>query len=314
VSVERQQEIDRLVTGKSFLQSKLSSPTHHSASKTDASSASDPSSSTGHKKDARPARIDSSSYNVVWSVLFLVEVILAYLDISMSFPLITSELISKIMELIRLFDHRTRQLVLGAQAIQSAARLKSISARHLAITAQSIDFLSSLLPHIRTAILAQLSPKHHIQLQECDRISTELLDHHSAIVAKFVSIVSDFMDSSAIKLRHVDWDRFQGQCEYFEEVIRNVSALHRVLVQLLPPELLQDIFQRIFSLLNRKIPTHFEEIMPNTQTGKQRILDDVSHVVTTFSRLKQIDCKAQVTQLEESFRKRYAVKEVAGHS
>lgn len=308
VSSERQNDIDRLVSGKAFITTSSISSTDTILSRN--ASSNNINSSTGdlnsaNKKEARPAKIDEYNYNVTWSVLFLTEIILTYLDISLSFQLIASELISKIIELIRLFDHRTRQLVLGAQAIQSAARLKSISARHLGITAQSIGFLTALLPHIRTALLAQLSIKHHLMLTEFDRISHELLDHHSAIVSKFVSIVSDSLDSSSLKLRSVDWDRFQGQCEYFDEVLRNVTALHRVLVQLLPSEQLQDIFSRIFLLLNRKIPSHFEDIMPSTQTGKQRILDDVTHLVTTFSRLKQIDCKEITNILEENFRKRY---------
>ena len=68
--------------------------------------------------------------------------------------------------------------------------------------------------------------------------------------------------------------------EYFEEVQRNVLALHRVLQSLLPPAQLQDVFFRIFSLLNRKIPQHFEEIMPSTPTGRQRIM--VRNTYLTF--------------------------------
>ena len=113
-------------------------------------------------------------------------------------------------------------------------------------------------------------------LTELDRISHGLIDHHNRLLSKFVGIVGDFVDSSANRLKAVDWDRFQGQSEYFEEVLKNVSALHRVLHATLPPEQVQDVFTRIFSLLNRKITTHFEDIMPNTQTGKQRILDEVS--------------------------------------
>ena len=66
-------------------------------------------------------------------------------------------------------------------------------------------------------------------------------------------------------LKGIDWDRYQGQCEYFLEVERNVSSLHRVLLTALPQEQVQDVFTRIFALLNRKIVSHFEDIMPSTQ-------------------------------------------------
>lgn len=313
VSPERQADIDRLVSGKSILQSHAATRSPGISKEVSGSNGVASSSSTlsvidAKKKEARPVIIDGSSsgYNVVWSVLLLAEVVMTYLDVAASFPSITTEIISKTVELVRLFDTRARQLVLGAQAIQSAARLKSISAKHLSITAQSVGLISALLPHVRAALLSQVPPKHHLLLTEFDRISHELIDHHNLIVAKFVSIVGDFVDASAGKLRMVDWDRFQGQSEYFEEVLKNVSALHRVLSSILPPEQVQDVFSRIFSLLSRKIPSHFEEIMPSTQTGRQRILDEVSHLVMSFSRLKQVDCKTANATLEEAFRKRFA--------
>lgn len=325
VSSERQAELDRLVSGKSYIaRQQPQQGTSTSASSSSSSSSNNTSTSASNsslqqpaaassaavppgekKKEAHPVVIDGHSFNVVWSVLLLAEISMTYLDVAASFPSITTEVIVKSVELVRLFDTRSRQLVLGAQAIQSAARLKSISAKHLSITAQSVGLVSALLPHIRAALLSLLPPKHHLLLTEFDRVSHELIDHHNLIVAKFVSIVGDFVDASAGKLRLVDWDRFQGQCEYFEEVLKNVTALHRVVSSIVPPEQVQDIFSRIFSLLSRKMPTHFEEIMPATQTGRQRILDEVAHLVTSFSRLKQIDCKTATFALEEAFRKRY---------
>lgn len=316
VTPERQTDISKLVSGQAFIPSSKvlstnSNGTSHSTSDSNVFSSPQPSTAGGamssgkRTKDSKPVHISGTDYKVVWSVLLLVETVLNYLDVAFNFQPVTADAIGKIVELLRLFDGRTKQLVLGAQAIQSSARLKSISAKHLAITGQSIGLVVALLPHIRAALLAQIPPKHHILLTEMDRISNELIEHHGLIVSKFVSIVGDFVDASSIKLKQIDWDRFQGQCEYFEEVQRNIIALHRVLLTILPPEQIMDVFSRIFALLCRKIPSHFDEVMPNTQTGKQRILDEVTHLITSFSRLKQIDCTQLTNSLEESFRKKY---------
>ena len=314
VSLERQLEIDRLSAGKASLQQQTEIEVD--ADRRISNGQAGGITAAGKKKDCKPALVDGAPFKVVWSVMLLTEIILNYLNISVSFAPVTTDVIGKTVELLKLFDHRTKQLVLGAQAIQSAARLKSISAKHLAVTAQSIGLLLALLPHIRAAILAQLPPKHHMQLLELDRVSHALIDHHGRIVAKFVGIVGDFVDQSAIRLRTVDWDSYkQGpqasspSCEYFEEIQRTVTALHRVLLETLPPEQVQDVFSRIFALLNRRIPMHFEETMPSTAAGKQRILDEVAHLVIAFSRLKQIDQVALLATatLEESFRRRYGV-------
>jgi vacuolar protein sorting-associated protein 54 len=191
--------------------------------------------------------------------------------------------------------------------MQSAARLKIISAKHLATTGQSVNLLVALLPHIRASLLSQLPSKHHMLLSDLERVSQELIDHHGQIVDKFVSIVSDFIEASAKRLRLVDWDRLHGPCEYFEEVAHNVSSLHRVLLTCLPSEQISDIFGRIFALLNRTIPAHFVEVLPNTLAGRQRIMDEISHLVTSFSRLKQVD-SSQLAALEEVFKTKYCAK------
>jgi vacuolar protein sorting-associated protein 54 len=334
VTAERQREIDRLSSGKAFLvannNSSSSTPSGGlGVGSAPGSSAEDNSGIVKKKeKDSRPAVVDGVDYRIVWSVLLLVEIVLGYLDIAFHFPPVTPDVISKIVEQVRLFNIRTNQLVLGAQAIQSAARLKSISAKHLAIAGRSLALFIALLPHIRAALVAQIPPKHQVLLTEMDRVSHDLFEHHTAIVAKFVSIVGDTIEASAIKLRQVDWDRSlannssshggEGEdsthsvnatpnisCEYFEEMARNISTLHKVLLTILPPEQIQDVFFRIFGLLNRRVPAHFEEIMPSSVAGRQRILDEVTHLVSTLARLKHVDATILTGQLEESMRKKF---------
>ena len=319
VSLERQKELDRLTSGKAFLPKNNNinnNPINHNHNNDlESSGTSDISENEDHpnnsnldnqthgitkKKEPTSARVDATSFRVVWSVMFVIEIIMIFLDITVNFSPVTTDIISKTVEILRLFDSRTKQLVLGAQAIQSSARLKSIAAKHLCVTAQSLGLLLAILPHIRAALLAQLAPKHHMLLTELDRVQHSIIDHQSQILSKFVSIVSDFVDASAMKLKSVDWDRFQGQCEYFDDVQRNITALHRVLQSVLPTEQVQDVFSRIFLLLNRKVVQHFEDIMPSTQTGRQRILDEVVHLVNSCSVLKQVD--ASVITLEDTFR------------
>ena len=57
----------------------------------------------------------------------------------------------------------------------------------------------------------------------------------------------------------MDWNKAGGErCEYFELLSKNLEALHRVLItdatSLL--EQAQDVFSRVFALLQRKLPKH----------------------------------------------------------
>jgi vacuolar protein sorting-associated protein 54 len=225
VSPDRQAALDVLTSGRSLMKKQNTTVTAAAAS----GSGSSAGAFKSKKKELVPIVVDGNSFKIVWSVLFLVEVVLSYLDVAIQFAPVTKDIIAKTVEIVTLFDSRSKQLVLGAQAIQSAARLKSIAAKHLGIMAQSLTFLTAILPHLRAAFLSQLPPEHHLVLVEMDRVSKNIQDHHSKVLQKFVSIVGDFVDASAQKLVVLDWDRFNGQSEYFDEVCRNVSALHRVL-------------------------------------------------------------------------------------
>lgn len=290
----KQKIIDKLVTGRTFLADKPLNGRHTETEEH----------RKAGKKEISPALVDGAAFRVVYSAVYLVDLILMYLEIAVSFPSITTDAIAKTGELLSLFDSRVKQLVLGAQAIQTAARLKSISAKHLCLTAQSLGLIATVLPHIRAALIAQLPPKHHILLTGLDRVSASILEHQGEVLAKFVDIVCDFVDSSAGKLPAMDWDVWKEQTvPYFDDIVKNLTALHRVLESLLPVEQVQDVFSRIFAALQRKMVHHFETIRPTTPAGKQRIVDEVSHLVSTVSRFKKIDISTFT--VEETFHAKY---------
>lgn len=268
--------------------------------------------STSGDKDNQPTLvIDGVHYKVVWSALELCSTVVSYLDIAVTFSSVTGEIINMIKDLIQLFNKSARMLVLGSGAQKSLAQLRSISAKHLTATAQSLAVLLAVLPHVRAALLSQLPPNRNVHLLELDRVSQDIVEHHGDILSKFVTIVSDSMDSALPRLRTLDWDNETvDKCEYFELLAKNIEALHRVLItdSMLPLEQAQDIFSRVFASLQRKLPKHFETIQPSTRAGRQRILDEVGHLGNALALLRQLDSTALVRSLESQFNERFAIK------
>jgi len=70
------------------------------------------------------ANIEGIKFKVVWSCLLLVEMLMSNLAAAAHFQSLASDVVGKVCELLRLFNSRTTQLVLGAGAIHSAAKLK----------------------------------------------------------------------------------------------------------------------------------------------------------------------------------------------
>ncbi len=222
--------------------------------------------------------------------------------------------------------HTFTQLVLGAGALHSSSGLKSISAKHLALCAQSLSLLCALVPHLRAG-LAFCLPKHgHYLLSEMDRANQDFLEHHDKILSKFVNIIHDAIEGSSKSLQQEDWDvskpdepicNFSKEVSsfslaviyvgwvikllltycfvlsFFLKVVKSVTILYKVLAQQLPPEQMKELFSRILMLLSKLIPDYFSSLSPrpNTELSRARVLKEASFISNALLRLPGMDSK-----------------------
>jgi vacuolar protein sorting-associated protein 54 len=78
-----------------------------------------------------------------------------YIDMNNSLPALSSEIVLRVVEVLRFFNTRTCQLVLGAGAMQVSG-LKSIKAKHLALASQVIDFTYTIIPETRRILFSKV--------------------------------------------------------------------------------------------------------------------------------------------------------------
>jgi vacuolar protein sorting-associated protein 54 len=263
------------------------------------------------------AEVEGIRYKVVWSCLLLVEMIMTNIEAAARFNNLASNVVGKMSELLRLFNSRATQLVLGAGAIHSAARLKSINAKHLSLVTQCLGMTIAILPHIRAALMSQLPPKQHTLLTDLDKIKKEYADHNEKVLNKFVTIIGGIVEHGLAK--HIGGTDFDARakdptmestegevtcCVFLEGVLTNTRKMHQVLSALLPPEHLQDVFSRIFAFIDQKIPALLIAagengntmtqggkastpafLFPSTNDGKKRLLDEVDSVTASLNGL-----------------------------
>jgi vacuolar protein sorting-associated protein 54 len=340
VNSERQAEIDRLTAGKAVLathpsfspvperrfSSSLSSSqlqqqqqgeddgdlssSNDAADSAAAVAAAAAASSNGTRKKKEPteAIVGEGRYKVVWSAVLLVSLLTNYLNVAANFPTLTMDVMQRVVDLLRLFNARTAQLVLGAGAIQATARLRSITAKHLALASQCLGLILVLLPHVRAALAAHLQTKQQAFLLELDRLRQEYAEHQERILGKFVGIIGELVAQSAANtgLRETDWDAMgSAACRFVEEVIKGASTMHKVLVGFLPGGQVQDVFGRVFDLLGVRLREYLEGAQPVTNAGRQRLVDEVSHLVTSLSMLRGVNAEV-LTQLEMTIKEKYS--------
>ncbi len=329
VGPERQGEIDRLTAGKAVLAAQSPGPPSPHEKKPSQQQDDDGEMSSsndgldaavaaagshgvkpllGGKKEPAEAVVGDGRYKVVWSANLLLSMLTNYLNVAANFPTLTMDVMQRVVDLLRLFNARTAQLVLGAGAIQAAVRLRSITAKHLALASQCLGLVLVLLPHVRAALAVHLQVKQQAFLVEMDRLRQEYAEHQEKLLAKFVAIIGELVSHSAANtgLRETDWDAMgSAACRFVEDVIKGISTMHKVLQQLLPPAQVQDVFSRVFDLLAHRLQEYLEEARPATTAGRQRLVDEVSHLVTSLSMLRGVQAEV-LAQLEGTIKDKFS--------
>ncbi|CBJ32982.1 conserved unknown protein [Ectocarpus siliculosus] len=273
----------------------------------------------GRAERRREAVVGGASFKAVGSALLVAEMSANFLQFADHFPTIGTDILTRLGELLRVFNSRATQLVLGAGAIHSTAKLKSISAKHLALCSQSLGLVRSLIPFLKAALSDE----------DCRRSTTscwrrsgrrgarlDYRDHRDKILTKFVSMIEELIEARSGTLKLTDWDTPGGgrgaavaaagessgdggaaagggadPCQFTADVRKGVTAMHNILQQQLPPEQLQAVFRRMFAVITRKVPACFqrEGVSPSTAAGRQRILDDVGFACAALSTLRGVD-------------------------
>ena len=82
-----------------------------------------------------------------------------------------------------------------------------------------------------------------------------------------------------------------------------VASTIGVQVDFLTPEQVQEIFTRIYAVLNHKVPQYFAEVKPQTPAGEQRVVDDIQYLCNSLERLRGVS--AANLNFEQHFRERF---------
>lgn len=304
VSAERQAALTRLCSGRAAFSSRKTT------SGTEATATSGPSAGSGGREKLTDAEVEGVRYKVVWSCLLLLGMITDDVACAAHFQTLATNVVGKVAELLRLFNTRATQLVLGAGAIHSAARLRSINAKHLAIVTQCIALVLTVMPHIRAALMAQLPARQHALLCDLDKIKADYKEHSEKILGKLVSIIGGIVEHSlAPRIANTDFDARAKKatpsedpntpiecCMFIDNVMTNTKKMHQVLLVMLPAELLRDVFSRIFAYLDHKVPSLFTAAavaatpernfsMPATDDGKLQMITEVEYMTKTLNGL-----------------------------
>ena len=123
-------------------------------------------SSSADKKDS--IVIKGQSYVVVGAALFFLPQLLEYCNCVDNLPTAAPDLLTRLVELLKTFNSRTCQLVLGAGALPLVG-LKTISSRNLALASRSLQLIALFIPLLKDHFEERLAAKQKPMIKHFDQ-------------------------------------------------------------------------------------------------------------------------------------------------
>ncbi|KAJ1567300.1 hypothetical protein HK405_006444 [Cladochytrium tenue] len=240
--------------------------------------------------------VDGGRFFVTGCALLQIKMLTDYLHCIESIPSLTTEALYRILDILKIFNSKTCQVILGAGATKSAG-LKNINAGHIALAAQSIGAILRLIPLVKAAIANQLPPKQHVLLADFDRLERDFGDHQNELYAKLVSIMNDRLSVQCSNLTALNWDSCgdddlipDGSCTtHMFTLVKETLTLHRVLVKYLDNKTLRRVFDDVYKSYNKRLDDELKKVDLFTSGGKNRLLMDVQYLINALTALDGID-------------------------
>nr|XP_055060178.1 vacuolar protein sorting-associated protein 54 isoform X2 [Misgurnus anguillicaudatus] len=194
-------------------------------------------------EDRKPSEflcVDGQKYAVVGTVLLLIRMFLEYCQCVNDIPSITTDILTRLADLLKHFNSRSCQLVLGAGALQVVG-LKTITTRNLALASRCLQLVVYYIPVIRAHFETRLQPKQYSILRHFDHITKDYNDHISEISAKLVAIMESMFEKALSKYEV----KAPMPSACLRNVCKQIAKMHEAIFELLPEEQSQMLFLRI---------------------------------------------------------------------
>lgn len=239
------------------------------------------------KAPAKPALIDQNRYILVASATALLPILNTFLSLTSSLPSLTPQISTSLLEVLRTFNSRSSQLILGAGATRIAG-LKNITTKHLALSSQALSFVIALIPYIRECVRRHLPQNQTQVLADFDKTKRLYQEHQSGIHDKLVEIMTSRSSAHVKAMLALNFDTATASpSPYMETLTKETLTLHRVLSRHLNEGEVSMIARRIFAEYKAQWTKAFGEIEVKSEKGERAMLRDAEAFDTKLSKVEE---------------------------
>ncbi|KAF6027023.1 VPS54 [Bugula neritina] len=236
--------------------------------------------------------ISNQHFVIVGTAVSLLMMILEYCTCVEDLPKSAPDILTKFIELLKLFNSRSAQLVLGAGALQLVG-LKTISAKNLALLQRSLEMIIHYLPLIRQQFIVYLAESKAVLLRHLDSVVDEYKQHARVVRDKLREIAAGMIHSCVNQ-----WEiRPPMPSLCFRTLCKQMKKYHEAICDVIEPTQLQQLFRDVNAMLKSKLKDRLMALGITILTGPQQglIMSDIAYFTENVSTLQSGQTKSTIT-------------------
>ncbi|XP_060529199.1 vacuolar protein sorting-associated protein 54 [Cylas formicarius] len=188
--------------------------------------------------------VGSQTYVAIGTVIILLQLIAEYCVCAYDLQLLAPIIGRNLAELLRTFNSRSCQLVLGAGALRTAG-LKTITSTNLALASRSLQLVLWLIPHIRNHFQSVIGDSY----SGFDSVEKDIANHIQQLETKVLSIINILLGDQLN-----EWDAKPPiPSKQFRNISRHLTKLHEAVSSVLPEEQVRDIYEQVHKNFKTRI-------------------------------------------------------------
>ncbi|XP_055379265.1 vacuolar protein sorting-associated protein 54 [Condylostylus longicornis] len=188
--------------------------------------------------------VDGKPYTLVSSIILLVHLITEYCKCAEQIPIVAGQMSRHVVDLLRTFNSRSCQLVLGAGALHVAG-LKTITSGNLALVSRALQIILWLLPKVKL----HFQKLDSTSIGGYDIVEKDFVSHIKEIEQKVLSIVSNLVINQL-----QSWDaRPPVPSQSFRNISKHFVKLHEAIATILPEQQIHSIYRVIHKNFKDKL-------------------------------------------------------------
>lgn len=229
--------------------------------------------------------VGEEPYALVGAALILVQIVSEYARCASHLPLVATQMGRNVIDLLRTFNSRCCQLVLGAGAVHVAG-LKMITISNLALVSRALQLVLWLMPQVRNHFNSLDSNGNVGALNGWVTVEKDFLSHIKEIENKMLMIVSQLVSTQLSS-----WDaRPPIPSQSFRNISRHFVKLHEAIAQVLPAEQIHGVFKIVHKNFKDKLREQLlrNNIVNNGTPQHGTVISELTFYLETLRTLKAL--------------------------